>query len=323
MKKASNLYSPLHDRSIWSGRPDALPNEYIYQNMQFLDLNEPAIHLAENKNFAILGFKSDAGVQRNLGRPGAKEGPRAFREALAKLPLHKKVNLYDAGNVECSGNDLEAAQCELMSRVADILTLNLSPIVIGGGHETAWGHFQGIAQYHRDDIAILNFDAHFDLRPLMEHNLGSSGTPFRQINDFLTLQRKPFHYYCAGIQPFANTRSLFQYAKANHVQYLLAEEINFNPYDLSFIEDIIQSHQHIYVSVCLDVFNAAIAPGVSAPQAMGIMATYVMNALRLLRDSQKVLSLDIVELAPIYDVNMQTAKLAAILLMEYLGVAQK
>lgn len=314
------LYSPLTDKSAWSGRTDALDHEYVFQIIQCLDLNSPIDALT---GFALLGFECDTGVSRNQGNPGATEGPTAFRRAFAKLPMPTPFTLYDAGNVTCHADDLEAAQKTLGIQVANILSRNLTPIVIGGGHETAWGHFQGVAQhYHDHDIAILNFDAHFDLRPLIDGHLGSSGTPFRQINELLTAQKRAFNYYCAGIQPFSNTQHLFNYAQANKVNYLLAETIHANPYDLRFIENIIQSHQSIYVSICLDVFSCALAPGVSAPQALGITATYVIEALRLLKQSGKVISLEIVELAPKYDVNNQTAKLAAALLMGYVAMAR-
>ncbi len=320
MKNQTTLYFPINDRSIWSGRVDALPNEYLYQHIKFLDLNASYDVSEPLTGYALLGFESDAGVIRNFGNPGAEHGPMAFRHIVAKSPVHTEFNLYDAGNVKCLDGDLEAAQSELKKRVTALLSLGLTPIVIGGGHETAWGHFQGIAKhYEHDNVAILNFDAHFDLRPMIRDKLGSSGTPFRQIRDYLNENNKPFNYYCAGIQPFSNTRSLFEYAHANQVSYLLAEKIQADPHDLSFIESIIHSHQHIYVSVCLDVFSAFLAPGVSAPQALGISSTYVIEALRRLKKSKKVISVDIVELAPKYDINNQTAKLAAALFMEYIS----
>ena len=65
------------------------------------------------------------------------------------------------------------------------------------------------------------------------------------------------------------------------------------------------------------VFKSSIAPGVSASQPFGIDTQYVVNSLRLLKQSGKVVSLDIVELAPVFDINNQTAKLASLLLMEY------
>lgn len=308
------FYSPLTNKSLWSGRADANTNEYIYQIIQFLDLNNPANDL---NGYALLGFECDAGVSRNQGNPGASEGPNAFRSALAKFPIHKSLQLFDAGNVSCAGDNLEAAQLELSHQINKIIACGLTPIVIGGGHETAWGHFQGLSHPNKD-IAILNFDAHFDLRPLINGQLGSSGTPFRQIHNFLTADNKPFHYYCAGIQPFSNTKYLFDYAKKLNVSYELAETIHANPYDMRFIDKIINRHEHLYVSICLDVFQASLAPGVSAPQVLGISATYVIEALKRLKNSGKVMSIDIVELAPKYDIRDQTAKLAATLLMNYL-----
>lgn len=317
MSTLDSLYYPTKDLFTWSGRLDAKPNEYVYQIVQYLDLDNPCLVDNSLHGFALLGFESDTGVSRNLGNVGAKEGPFAFRQALAKMPFHQPFVLYDAGNVRCINDDLEAAQVELGLRVAMILSLGLKPIVIGGGHETAWGHFQGIIKNYPDNIAILNFDAHFDLRPQVNDKFGSSGTPFRQINEYLKNKHQPFHYYCAGIQPNSNIKSLFKYAHENNVQYLLAENINANPYDLSWIKTIIKKHKHIYVTICLDVFIASMAPGVSAPQVLGINATYVMEALKLLRQSNCVVSLDIVELAPKYDIRHQTAALAAALFIEY------
>lgn len=314
-----NIYNPLSDKSVWSGRVDAKEREYIYQMVSYLDLDDLDYIKLSKPGYAILGFACDEGVRRNLGRVGAKDGPSALRRALAKLPVHCEFNLYDAGDVICNDNNLEMAQEELGRRVSQIFALGLVPIVIGGGHETALGHYLGIMDsFSKEEVAILNFDAHFDLRELISGLHGSSGTPFRQINSLLKQQNKTFTYYCAGIQKHANTKSLFDYADNHNVKYLLAQDINNDPTDLSFIRNIINSHAHVYVTICLDVFCASLAPGVSAPQVLGIDAMYAIEALKILKNSNRVVSLDIVELAPVYDVDDNTSKLAAALLFNYL-----
>lgn len=318
MQSSESLYQPSVDKNLWSGRCDAKPAEYLFQVVNFLDLNKTSRISSSKLGYALLGFCCDAGVLRNLGRAGAKDGPRAFRKAISRMPVHHDLVMYDAGNVVCPTDDLEVAQKELGLRVSQILQLGLQPVIIGGGHETAFGHYQGINNYYNDtDVAILNFDAHFDLRDLLPGQLGSSGTPFRQIHDLLARQKKEYNYYCAGIQKQANTKSLFTYADNNQVEYITAEQVNKSPYNLEWIEKIIRKHSHLYVTVCLDVFNAAIAPGVSAPQPLGIDSTFVLQALRLLRESKKVVSLDIVELAPKYDIQEHTSKLAASLFFNY------
>ncbi|MDF1757683.1 MAG: formimidoylglutamase [Legionellaceae bacterium] len=311
-----SLYKPIEDKQVWSGRNDGAEDDYLYQIIKFIDLDNIDGDIIPG--YAILGFESDEGVRRNLGRQGAKDGPMAFRKAAGQLPVQQDTVIYDAGNVACLDNDLEAAQEELKNRVESILSLGLMPVIIGGGHETALGHYQGISNYYaHESVAILNFDAHFDLRELGSEKKGSSGTPFRQINNELQAQKKPFYYYCAGIQPCSNTKSLFSYANENHVHYELAETIAVEPHDTTWIENIVKKHKHIYVSVCLDVFSSAIAPGVSAPQTLGIDIYYVLNAIRILKSSGCVVSFDIVELAPRYDMAGQTAKLAGALFFNY------
>jgi formiminoglutamase len=310
-------HSNDHDYQ-WTGRLTPNPNEFIWQMVQSLDLNH--IQMAkEHPAYALLGFACDTGVKRNLGRVGAALGPNAIRDAFAKLASPVKIQLFDAGNLEKIGNHLEKAQEELAHCVKRLLQYHYFPIVLGGGHETAWGHFLGLHQFFQDkDIAILNFDAHFDLRPFKSPNEPNSGTPFRQIQTLKQQHQQDFNYYCAGVQPFANSSSLFDFAKQHQVQYQSAEEINLKPHDLSFIDQIIARHEYIYTTICLDVFAAHIAPGVSAPQVLGIEPQFILAALKKLKQSGKVIALDIVELSPPYDIDHHTAKLAAHLLMTFL-----
>ncbi|NBX84261.1 MAG: formimidoylglutamase [Gammaproteobacteria bacterium] len=309
-------YNPDISKDTWCGRKDANENEYIYQLIQCKSLNDDESLLS---GYGLLGFNSDTGIERNQGRRGAALGPQFFRQCFGKITAPHAIPLFDFGNIQVLNDNLEEAQVCLGEKIHQILKTHIFPIVIGGGHETAWGHYQGIkSHFPNDDIAILNFDAHFDLRPLMPKQLGTSGTPFRQIYHFLNEKEQTFHYYCAGIQPLANTKSLFDFAHQHHVQYQFAHEINTNPLDLSFIRNIIQKHSKIYVTICLDVFSASIAPGVSAPQALGIQPTFVIEALKIIKQSQKAVSLDIVELSPPLDINNHTAKLAASLVAGYI-----
>ncbi|WP_119342634.1 formimidoylglutamase [Facilibium subflavum] len=298
-----------------------IERQYFYQIAQPIDLDDQQ-HLKEitnqsnQHNYIILGFCCDIGVVRNHGIAGAKLGPDAFRKQFYNLPVHQdNFQLFDAGDIMCDAQTLEQAQKTLATYVDKIIDSGAMPIIIGGGHETAWGHLQGI--YKHNIPAIVNFDAHFDLRQTLQDDKGSSGTPFYQALQYTKTNNKPFHYYCLGIQPFANTRDLFAFADENHVKYQLAETIHKHP-DTTFIDDIIKKHRQIYISICLDVFNASIAPGVSADQPLGIDPFYVVDSLRKLKKSNQIISLDIVELNPQKDIDNKTAKLAGILLAEYL-----
>jgi formiminoglutamase len=310
------------DPNQWRGRPDTPPASAFYQVMQIINLLEGKFFDVTEPSFALVGFRCDEGVRRNQGRPGAAEGPAAIRHALARLPIQKQnFHIYDAGSITCADGDLEDSQRALSAVVDLLLEHHIKPIVIGGGHELAWGHYQGIAKAFPEPerrLGIVNFDAHFDMRPLLSEDKGSSGTPFLQIAEAHALTKQRFDYNCVGIQHSGNIRQLFETARHYNTQVILADELHEGQHQKSvdFIDRIIDQNDMIYVSLCLDVFSAAAAPGVSASQPLGLSPWNIIPLVRQLAASGKVISYDIAELAPRYDVDQRTAKLAAILIYE-------
>lgn len=290
----------------------------IEQSVHLVDLRDK---FPEKQSVVLLGFACDEGVRRNLGRIGAAQGPDALRQELGKLPAIPALQLYDCGNIVCLNQDLEACQEALGEVVANLLQNDMKPILMGGGHEMAWGHYQGIAKaYPKNDVGIINLDAHFDLRPLIDNKFGSSGTAFRQIAEARQQHQLNFDYTCIGIQKIANSPSLFETAKSYRVNYVLAEEIyyNANQHCFSALDDALHRDHAIYLTLCLDVFTQAYAPGVSAPGILGLEPWQVIQLLRYIKQSRKIISFDIAELSPPLDNDHRTAKLAASLVWEYL-----
>ena len=214
-------------------------------------------HISEftHQKIALLGFGCDQGVNRNLGRIGAKRAPDAIKTALGKLPISldlveqgKLSTLVgDLGNVICDDNDkitkdsLEQTQQIYSEQVAKMVAKDTLVVGLGGGHEIAWGSFLGLYQGLQNQIlsnqilsnqklqsqalqsqalqsqalqsqalqsqalqqqeqqnhqksvtampkiGIINFDAHFDLR---QDKYATSGTPFRQIAEFLSQKKR-------------------------------------------------------------------------------------------------------------------------------------
>jgi formiminoglutamase len=132
----------------------------------------------------LIGFPQDEGVRRNGGRPGAARVPAEIRRCLYRLPPFDPAvevevgrGLLDLGDVSIHG-DLEQSQQALAAVVAAVLAAGSVPIVLGGGHETANGHYLGPGEAGRP-AGIVNLDAHLDVRPLLEGR-GHSGSLFRQ-----------------------------------------------------------------------------------------------------------------------------------------------
>lgn len=311
------------DPTIWQGRLDTPPRSCFFQIIQMIDLiKKNSIPATKQPVFALIGFRCDEGIRRNFGRVGAAEGPKAIRQILAKLPVQTQTfTIFDAGDIFCTDGDLESAQTAFAEVIALLLEHDIKPIALGGGHELAWGHYQGIAQIYPDKhLGILNFDAHFDMRPLLPDGKGSSGTPFLQIAKAHQAAKRRFDYNCVGIQHAGNIRQLFETAKQFNTKIILADELHQGQQMkcIDFIDRVIDQNEIIYLSLCLDVFSADTAPGVSAPQPLGLLPWHVIPLVRQLAASGKIISIDIVELSPRYDIDQRTAKLAANLIYEYI-----
>ena len=303
------------DMALWQGRTDPEPaSERWHQRIQPLANNVVP-------GCALLGFESDAGVARNQGRTGAAEGPNALRRALAPLAWHRTAPAYDAGNVRCVDDGLEAAQQTLADRLTSLLTAGHLPIVLGGGHEVAYASWLGLAQSFMPKgsdsktapprIGIINLDAHFDLRD--PAHIRSSGTPFAQIADKCQEWDWLFRYACLGVSRAANTRALF--TRADALGTLVREDREIDALRLdSIVRDVqrfIAKCDHIYLTIDLDVLPAAEAPGVSAPAARGVSLALIEPLVEVVRDSGKLRLADLAELNPSLDIDSRTARAAA------------
>lgn len=271
---------------------------------------------------AIIGFSSEAGVRRNKGRVGAKAGPDALRAAFGGLSSPPEfADFVDLGDIVVEGDDLEEGQ-NLLGQHLDRALDDFDRIVVfGGGHETAYGSYLGLAAHYPDKkIGILNLDAHLDLR-----NIGaagpSSGTPFNQIRQ---LSPDTFDYLVLGAARESNTQALIARAKAWGVQIVFDDTLLSNPdAGRRHIVDMAARCDIIYLTIDIDLMPHFQAPGVSAPAARGVPFTTVEHIVQTVQsacaDNNCAMPLaDLVELSPPYDVNGMTAKTAAILALSLL-----
>ena len=291
----------------WTGRNSGPGQEgrYWHEHVDLRSWNEGP---ATPKHVALLGYACDAGVRRNQGRPGAAEGPDPIRQRLGRLAWHHgSKRVIDYGNVVCPGDELEAAQAQVAVTVEQLIAAGHFPLLLGGGHDLAYGHFSGVrAARPGERIGILNFDAHFDLRPVTDRP--NSGTPFKQL-----LDEELTDYLVLGIQRRSNPAELFEIAAANGVEYVLAEHCRTYqlPTIIHLLEAFLSRNDQVYLTIDLDGFSAAYAPGVSAPSPFGFSPAFVEAVLEYVLDSGKVVAADVVEYNPTYDRDGLTARLAA------------
>ncbi|MFD3594164.1 formimidoylglutamase [Nocardia sp. NPDC058640] len=288
--------------SAWTGRVDGTTPEHLRWH-QAIAPYEPGNDAGA---CVFVGFACEEGVRRNKGRLGAAQGPDALRRALSPMALATPLRAFDAGTVAVTDDRLEDGQRRLGETVSALLDDSAFPVVLGGGHEIAYGTYLGLAGSHRTKgrtIGILNLDAHFDLRP---DPIPSSGTPFRQILESDDTVR----YAVIGISQPSNTKILFDTADRFGVRYLLDDECE--PARVTdFVDDFLAGIDVLYLTIDLDVLPASVAPGVSAPAAYGVPLSTIQTVCDRVTSSGKLAIVDVAELNPSLDIDNRTARTAA------------
>ncbi|MBL4592073.1 MAG: arginase family protein, partial [Phycisphaerales bacterium] len=287
---------------------------------------------------ALIGLPDDTGVKLNNGRPGAKEGPAAFRKALAKYGVAQPSGwdwptVFDAGDVDVVPGDLHETHRRVTQAVKSLLDLGLLPIGIGGGHDLTFPFVRAVSD-HFGPLEGMYFDAHLDVR-----ETDGSGMPFRKLLETGAAQSLRVH----GLDFNSNTRE--------HVKWFtdqpnchISEFDDPEDYYFSQIEVCAQPRSpspimsappnplmdgywpdsDAFVSLDLDVIDQAHAPGVSAHNACGWTPKQTEEWIRVAGRCPNTRCFDIMELSPPHDRDDRTARIAARMFLAFLqGYSQR
>ncbi|TVQ74494.1 MAG: arginase [Balneolaceae bacterium] len=274
-------------------------------------------------SFVMIGCPVDEGVIRNGGRPGASQAPPLIRKHLSKMTPPADMwddfagllrQGRDLGDVPQAG--MEEMQQDLASRVAPWIARKVPVIVLGGGHETTYGHslaYREAQQPHH----ILNIDAHCDVRPL-NNGQGHSGSPFRQILE--DGDNPCLSYHVMGLQPQSVAREHLEYIRSAGGEYAFADRTDTR----SVLEKLRKLNggrddgSAVLLTLDMDSVDQSQAPGVSAPCASGLSKWVLLETARAAGQNGAVLSLDVVEVNPFFDRDDQTSRLAALVVWYFL-----
>lgn len=272
----------------------------------------------QSAKVVIVGFPSEEGISRNGGRVGASEAPDLIREALYKLTPDAHVyvgfrqllgDTVDVGNVVITG-DVESDQQTLGLLVAQWLSEGIIPIILGGGHETAFGHFLGYVK-QKSPVDILNIDAHADVRPL-KNGLAHSGSPFYQALEHPSQICEK--YSVLGLAPWSVSQAHLIYLESKSATYSWQEDVTMDHLEAHFDS----LHKPTLVTLDMDAVEEVSAPGVSAPAVQGMSLPVFCHAAYLAGKSPFVSSIDLVEVSPPHDVNGRTTRAAAMVIWHFM-----
>lgn len=248
----------------------------------------------QNSQFAIIGIAEDIGVRANFGRRGTATAWDNFLKNFVNtqhnaycngrnITLLGHINIYDemtvAEELHPSIKHEHKRMFELVERVdrkvqwviEKVVASGKIPIVIGGGHNNAYGNIKGTAQAKGKSINVVNLDAHTDLRPTKGRHSGN-GFSFAIEEKILN------NYFIFGLHENYLSASVHEMIVES------AGQIKFNTYEevavrgeKEFHEELTTAYQHIKgrpfgVELDLDslpdIASSAITPsGFSVEQA--------------------------------------------------------
>jgi formiminoglutamase len=270
--------------------------------------------MADQKRWGWLGIADHQGVVNVGGRVGADGGPKAFAQAFGRFTGEEGVpeSLGEFRILEPRHADIEACHSEAARAVRELHRRRGLSVVIGGGNDYSFAQLQGVrdALPPGARLGCVNIDAHFDLRagkPVI-----TSGSPFRMAIESGVLAASRLVEF--GIQRHCNRPDLWQYAREQHIETHLFEDLRHGRAGEAYsrmLSGLSARCDAVVVSLDLDAAAAAFAPGVSAPQSEGFDASDLCAMMAASGADAKVVSLGVYELNPQHDVDQRTAILAA------------
>lgn len=254
----------------------------------------------EKKQIHLIGIPFD---NKSSYQKGAAGGPDSIRETLhdtsSNFWTENGINLETDVVMSDSGN-IKALQYEdIFDQISEIYKEDHIHIFLGGDHSITYPLVKCVAS-HQSEFDILHIDAHTDLYEEFEGDRYSHACPFARIMEDGLCRRL--------VQVGIRTVTAHQREQANRygVEIIMMKDIN-KLNELTF-------SRPVYMSIDLDGFDPAFAPGVSHHEPGGLIPRTIINFL--LNQPFTLIGADIVELNPLRDHQRMTAALASKLLKE-------
>ena len=268
---------------------------------------------------------SIAGIPLDIGttnRSGARFGPQAIRHASRMLVdgAHpttwinvSELMLSDIGDFHIALGDIPASLKAIEEQAAAVDHL----VALGGEHGITLALLRTLAR-RKGPLALVHFDAHVDTWP---DNFGqpyAHGSVFyHAIEEHLVEPRRMIQI---GIRSPVE-REVFDWTVAQGVTIIAAEEVHeHGPKAIAERVHSVVGQEPCYLSFDIDALDPAFAPGTGTPEIGGLASWQAQSILRRLTDVC-FLGMDVVEVAPAYDVAEITSLAAATMVFEYLVLA--
>jgi agmatinase len=280
---------------------------------------------AINADVAVMGAPFDFGSQF---RTGSRMGPRGIREAstlfsfghagaydfeddVTYLPSDT-TRIVDIGDADIIHTDTVKSHANIKIGVQKILSAKAIPVVMGGDHSI---NIPCIDAFEKEDpIHVIQIDAHLDFVDERHGVRYGHGNPMRRASE---------KEYVSGLTQIG-IRNVSSTAKDGYIDARekgskIFSVRHLRQMGISKILDEIPKNKRYYITIDIDAFDPSIASGTGTPSHGGFYYYEVLELVDGIIKQGSVVGLDLVEVAPDYDLTNSTSTLAAQLLMNTIG----
>lgn len=245
-------------------------------------------------------------------RPGTRFAPAAIRNESFGIetysPYQNKdmtdYSYFDSGDLELPFGSTNRAVADIAMRADMILTDGKTPFMIGGEHLVTLGSVMAVKEKY-DDLYIVHFDAHADLRDDYLGQKLSHACVLRRCHELVGDD----HIFQFGIR--SGDREEFFFADEHTEMY----KFNFDG-----LEETVEKlkEKNVYLTVDLDVLDPSVFPGTGTPEAGGVSFDDLREALTLVCSKLNIVGCDVNELSPVYDQSGVSTAVACKIIREML-----
>ena len=250
----------------------------------------------KNSAFAVVPFPIDL---TTTYVSGTRNGPKAILEASSHMELfdeENKIEPYRAGiftstEIQLMTTGPLTMLKEVERRFRAVMKAGKIPVLLGGEHSGTCGAVAALRKKH-DDLTVVQFDAHADLRDKY------LGTPWNHACVGRRIVNSGAKLVQVGIRSMSEDEDRFL-RKSEGVKTFYASELRENLGDVT--KGIVSNLTgNVYITIDLDVFDPGIMPAVGTPEPGGLSWFEVIDVLRdIMLSGTNIVGFDIMELAPI------------------------
>jgi agmatinase len=282
------------------------------------------VHEIGRHEVAVVGAPFDMGTTY---RAGARFGPQAIRRISAlydsysvdmAVDLEEELDLVDLGDIFVIPSNIEKTFDQIDRAVSWIVGQGVFPVVLGGDHSIGYPDVRGIAPHVDGRVGIIHLDRHLDIQERdMDERMHT--TPWFHATNIPNAP--PTNLVQMGIGGWYGSRPGVKVARGRQTTVLTItdiEEVGVEKAAEAALEVAWKDADAVYLSFDIDSVDAGFVPGTGSPEPGGLLPREALKLLRLIA-REGLCGMEVVEVAPPYDVSDMTAQLACRAVMDVLG----